>query len=163
MVDTECTTKIMSRKKLAKWKTWSIKFGIICGIVTAGCGAFNAILGTIQEWKETFDKEEEKVAMVETQEEFHLEQKIHGNLPPGAKLTKTVEMPENDEGETVDWSDGEPTDPEPRPLPKVKEQVEESKKDNKTGLWVWYVLMFGGGVMVWALFKKNKANGQTRK
>ena len=51
----------MDQKKLKKF---SIRFGIICGIVITATSAFNAVLGSVQKWNDTFEKTEDTFAMV---------------------------------------------------------------------------------------------------
>ena len=156
--------------KVSALKKFSIKFGIICGMIVTLLSVFNAVLNTIQKWNETFETEA-KIVMVESEpsslgeDGFYLEQKMVGN--PNGRVSKTVTF---ESFEFYEYNEDTPNEipyrfdseelyiEEEAELP-VAETPNEGYMDVQERGWFtyWFISIFIGLVLWYGSYKLSKS------
>lgn len=114
------------------YKRISIKLGIVCGMIVTLCGSFNAVLGSIQKWNETFNKNESLT-------EKRLDQIVNDDVP-------SLTLPEIQETKNMT----EAIDNEPTSTKTPLEGIFLS-----TGGWI-VVSILGGGIMIYLMREHKK-------
>lgn len=144
--------------EIKRLKKFSIKFGIICGMIVTATSVFNAVLNSVQKWNETFDKNEE-IAMVDDTNSWSWEQRIVGDLPEGVRLNKSVEYPEDPTPEPVTESLDEPI------VDELPEEAPSSFAPVQKRSWfsVWFVYLFVGAFIWYGCYRLGKKIGEEEK
>ena len=126
------------------YKRLSIKFGIVCGMVVTLCGAVNSVLGSIQKWNETFEKETEAAQVYEPH-------------PSPVFLEQAATVPENVE-DPEELFDLEPAAGAPMPDPSAPMGSSSSAptRENLISLTGWLLVTVVGTGLMWILSRMHK-------
>jgi hypothetical protein len=132
-------------------KKFSIKFGLLCGIIVTATSTFNAVLGSVEKWQSVFMN---KNVLVESSD-IHLEQKITGG-GDNITISKTILVAGEQPQPSVDFLE-DITDDTPD-TSKIQSLLYEKSPPPKTILWLflWYLFIFVGALFTIKMYKMNK-------
>lgn len=150
--------------KNSRLKRISINFGIICGMIITACSAFNAVMGSVKEYKIAFASDVADEVLSSADEGFYLEQRIHGEIPEGTTITKGVTFHSETKSIEDDY-DGIPVIEEPpmynemleNELAYVTESALPDSYDDEMPLWIWFAITLASFVGSYVLLRYKKS------